>query len=326
MRMGSPSGDLRVKDKKVLAMAVFANAAGALNGYFLVAVGVTEHVGPVTTALVVTLSGTSVIWYFYRPSLRSRWPVWKQALLLGTALGTNSMTFQCVLRWVRLEVMESLGFVFSAAFMLGGKVVQDVRRKTYSTILWPILAGLGIWALTKDTSGGAGGGLFTAAVPRFRVLDLQIPGWVPGLGVVTATAATYAFAQKRLETLDKSIKGKVDTLSGFPVFAILLVGAWTMEGGWEGMTAGRWPYLLICVASGMFGGLFGAVVLIRAYEQGLLASTNAMLLPLRTLFGTALGMLVARTAPGPLGLAAIGMIIVASRGAARIQSRKPGSD
>ncbi|MEV0662364.1 hypothetical protein ACIBI3_24070 [Actinomadura luteofluorescens] len=307
-------------------MAVFANAAGALNGYFLVAVGVTEHVGPVTTALVVTLSGTSVVWYFYRPSLRSRWPVWKQALLLGIALGTNSMAFQFVLRWVRLEVMEALGFLFSATFLLGREVVRDVRRKTYSTVLWPILAGLGIWVLARDTSGGAGSGLFTAAVPAIRVLDLQIPGWVPGVGVVTVTAATYAFAQKRLETLDKGIKGKVNTLSGFPVLAILFVGAWTMEGGWEGMTAGRWPYLLICVASGAFGGLFGAVVLIKAYEQGLLASTNAMLLPLRTLLGTAMGMLVARIVPGPLGLVAIGMILVASRGSAKIQSRKPGSD
>ncbi|MGI5204284.1 hypothetical protein ACQEU6_22210 [Spirillospora sp. CA-108201] len=307
-------------------MAVAANAAGAINGYFLVAVGVTEHVGPVTTAFVFVLAGTSVFWLVYRPSVRSPWPVWKQAVQLGTALGTNHVAFQFVLRWVRLQVMESLAFLFTATFMLGADVVRDVRRKTYSTVLWPIAAGLGIWALTRDTVEGAGEGVFSDAVPRIRVVDLQIPGWVLGVGALAVTAATYAFAQKRLEILDVEIKGKANTLSGFPTLAILAVTAWTMEGGWKGMTADYWPYLLYCVASGLFGALCGGIVRVKAYERGLRASTDAMLLPLRTLLGTSVGMLVAGVAPGPSGLGAIGLILAASYGAAKIQSRKSGSD
>ncbi|NDU73612.1 hypothetical protein GWI34_13315 [Actinomadura sp. DSM 109109] len=46
-----------------------------------------------------------------------------------------------------------------------------------------------------------------------------------------------------------------------------------------------------------------------------------MLLPLRTLAGTLVGMLVAQTVPGPLGLVAIGLIVVASLGAAKIQKK-----
>ncbi|GGT96903.1 hypothetical protein GCM10010177_65030 [Actinomadura citrea] len=310
----------------MLAMAVFANLTGAVNGYLLVAVGVTEHVGPVTTALVIVASGTPVFWYVYRPPLRSRWSVWKQAILLGSALGTNSLTFQFVLRWVRLEVIQPLSFLFSAAFIFGADVFRDVRKKTYSTALWPILAVLGTWALARDTVPGATGGVFSDAVPRIRILDQPIPGWIPGVGILTIGAATYAFMQKRMEMLDLSIKGKANTLSGIPAFAILAVGAWTMEGGGDGMTADRWPYLLICAASGILGALLGGVVMTKAYERGLLASTSAMLLPLRTLTGTLMGMLVAQTAPGPLGLVAIGLILVASCGTTKFQGRKSGSD
>ncbi|GGQ29391.1 threonine/homoserine efflux transporter RhtA [Actinomadura coerulea] len=317
--------DLRGADGKVLRMAVFANSVGAVNGYLLVAVGVTEHVGPTTAALVMSISGTMVSWYFFRPSLWSRWAIWKQAILLGAALGANGMTFQFVLRWVRLEVVQPLSFLFSAAFTLGGVVYRDIREKTYSTALWPVLAVLGTWILARDTTGGWGGGFFSDSIPRFRVLGQRIPGWIPGFGVLTATAATYAFLQKRMEVLDEGIKAKANTLSGIPSFGILAVGAWTLEGGWDGMTAGRWPYLLLCAAGGIIGALFSGVVLVKAYEQGLLASTNAMLLPLRNLLGTAVGMLVALTAPGPFGLAAISLILIASCGTVSIQNRKSGS-
>lgn len=52
-----------------------------------------------------------------------------------------------------------------------------------------------------------------------------------------------------------------------------------------------------------------------------------MLSPLNTLAGILLGMLLAQTAPGPLGAAAICVVLVASYGAAKYQSRnKSGSD
>lgn len=306
-------------------MAVFANSVGALNGFLLVAIGVTEHVGPVTAALVSVIFGTAVSWYFFRPSLRCRWAVWKQALLLGTALGANNMSFQFVLRWVRLEVMQPLSFLFTVGFTLGGDIYRDIRQRNYSTAFWPVLAVLGTWALTRDTVGGSGGNLFSDALPAFHVLGRQIPSWIPGIGVLAATAATYAYCQKRLEMMDGEIKAKANTLCGIPAFVILAVGAWTLEGGWEGMTAGRWPYLLLCAVSAVFGALFSGVVLVKAYEHGLLASTNAMLLPLRNLLGTAVGMLVAQTAPGLLGLGAIILILIASCGATKIQIRRSGS-
>ncbi|WP_433476161.1 hypothetical protein ACQPZP_03425 [Spirillospora sp. CA-142024] len=303
-------------------MVVFANSVGVVNGYMLAVTGVTKNIGPVTTAFVIILSGTPVFWYVYKPELRSRWFVWKQALLMGVALGVNNMCFQTVLRWVRLAVVEPLSFLCTAAFMIGGVVVEDVRSKKYSTVLWPVLAGLGIWALATDTAEGKGGGVFTKAIPQIHVLDHRIPGWILGVGLLLSTAGTYAFLQWRLEVVDNGIKGKANTLAGIPGVAILAVGVWAMEGSWGGVTISDWPYLLACVANGVLGALLGGVVLVKAYEHELRASTTAMLLPLRTLLGTSLGMAVEQVAPGPLGLVAIVSILVGSYGAAKIQSRK----
>lgn len=324
---GTLSSDLRAADKKVLTMVMAANTAGVVNGFMLVVVGVTKNVGPMTAACVAVLFGTPVFWFFFRPSLRSRWSVWMPSLLLGIAMGANNLAYQYVLRWVQLQLLQPLSFLFSAIFLVGPDAVRDVKNKRYSTIMWPILGVFGIWALATDTSGGAGGGAFTDAVPQFRLLGHPIPAWVPGLGVLIITAATYAFHNRKMEAFSKppfskDVGGKINTLSGVPAFIILAVSAWALEGGWAGMTSGHWPYLLICAGSGFFLALLSGVVMVKAYGRGLSPSTTVMLLPLRTLLGTLLGMVVAQTAPGLLGWGAIGLILLASCGAAVIQSRK----
>jgi threonine/homoserine efflux transporter RhtA len=319
------SSDLRAADKKVLMMVTAANAAGLANGYILVLVGVTKNVGPMTASCVAVLFGTPVFWFFFRPTLRSRWDVWKPSILLGLAMGANNLAYQYVLRWVQLQLLQPLSFLFSAIFMVGPDAVRDVRNGRYSTVMWPVLGVLGIWALATDTVGGAGGGAFTDAIPHVHVLGLPVPVWALGLGSLIITAASYAFHNRRTEEYSKDAGGKINTLAGIPAFAVLGVGAWALEGGWSGMTGGGWPYLLICAGSGFFLALLSGVVMVKAYGRGLRASTTAMLLPLRTLLGTFLGMVVARTAPGPLGWVAIGLILVASCGAAVIQSRQADS-
>ncbi|WP_433466232.1 hypothetical protein [Spirillospora sp. CA-128828] len=327
-RLETLLGDLRAADKKVLKMVMTAQVAGIANGYLLVATHTTKHVGPVTSVLIGVLFGTPVFWWYFRPSLRSRWSdVWGPSILVGIALGVNNVAFQYALRWVRIQVMEPLAFLFSAGIMLRREVVRDVRNGNYSTVLLPVLAVLGIWGLVHDTAGGAAGGAFTDKVPHVHVLDQSIPDWALGMSVIILTSATYAFWNRQLETLSGELKGKVNTLSGIPAFAILAVGTWLMEGSWGGVTIGDWPYLLVCAGSGMLLSRLNGVVMVNAYKKGLRTSTTAMLLPLRTLLGTSLGMVVAQVAPGPLGLAAMGLIIIASCGAAMIQSRKAaGSD
>ncbi|MGI5204981.1 hypothetical protein ACQEU6_25815 [Spirillospora sp. CA-108201] len=334
--LGTLASDLRAADKRVLTMVMASNTAGVANGYILVLVGATKNVGPTTAALCAVLFGTPVFWLFFRPSLRSRWSVWMQALPLGIALWANNITYQFSLRWVQLQLLQPLSFLFTAVFMVGPDAVRDVKSGRYSTVAWPILGVFGIWALATDTVGGAGGGAFTDAVPRLHVLGLPVPAWVPALGVMVVTAATFAFLNWRLEKLSKDEEtlerlgedgaGKIDTLAGLPAVVALGASAWALEGGWTGMTGGRWPYLLICAGSGVCLALLSGVVMVKAYGRGLRSSTTAMLSPLRTLLGTFLGMAVAHTAPGLLGLAAIGLILVASCGAAVIQSRNEGSD
>ncbi|MEU8309228.1 hypothetical protein AB0C84_37260 [Actinomadura sp. NPDC048955] len=310
-------------------MVMTANAAGVANGFVLALTGVTKNVGPMTAACVSVFFGTPVLWLFFRPSLRSRWSVWMPSLLLGISMGVNNMAYQNGLRWVQLQLLQPLSFLFSAIFLVGPRVVRDARNGRYSTAMWPVLAGLGIWTLAADTAGGAGGAggrAFTDAIPRLHVLGRLVPDWGLGLGILFLTAATYAYYSRKMEVFGTEVSGKINTLASIPAFVILALGAWAFESDWAGVTDGYWLYLLICACSGMFLSLLNGVVMVKAYARGLLASTTVMLSPLRTLLGTFLGMLAAHTAPGPLGSAAIGLILVASCGAAVIQSRKAGSE
>ncbi|MEV4003099.1 hypothetical protein [Actinomadura sp. NPDC049753] len=307
-------------------MVMTANAAGVANGFVLALTGVTKSVGPMTAACVSVFVGIPIMWVFFRPSLRSRWSVWMPSLLLGVSLGVNNMAYQNGLRWVQLQLLQPLSFLFSAIFLVGPKVVRDARNGRYSTAMWPILAGLGIWVLAADTAGGTGGRAFTDVIPQIQVLGLLVPDWGLGLGILFLTAATYAYYSRKMEVLGTDVRGKINTLAGIPAFVVLGLGALAFESDWAGITDGYWLYLLICACSGMFLTLLNGVVMVKAYGRGLLASTTVMLSPLRTLLGTFLGMVAAHTAPGPLGLAAIGLILVASCGAAVIQSRKEGSE
>lgn len=303
-----------------------ANAVGVANGFILALTGVTDNVGPMTAACVSVFFGTPVFWFFFRPELRSRWAVWMPSLLLGISLGMNNMAYQYGLRWVELQLLQPLSFLFSAIFLVGPRVVRDARNGRCSTAMWPIMAGLGIWALAADTAGGASGGAFTDAIPQLRVLGRLVPDWGLGLGVLFLAAATYAYYGRKMETFGEDVRGKINTLASLPAFVVLALGAWAFESDWTGMTDGYWLYLLICACSGMFLSLLNGVVMVKAYGRGLLASTTVMLSPLRTLLGTFLGMVAAHTAPGLLGSAAIGLILVASCGAAVIQSRKADSE
>lgn len=315
---GSPFADLSSVNKKVLTMVVLADVAGVATGYFLVAVGVTTNVGPFTTALVILVFGLPVHWLVFRPSLRN-WLLWRPALLLGVCLGANNIGLQHVLRWVPLIIMAPLAFLITAVFMIGPDTWRDAREGKYSTALWPVLAVPGIWIMVNDS---AGGGNLSAAIPEFHILGQELPGWTLGLGAMVITSASYSFANKRLETLEKGIKGQASTLSRLPAVAIVAVSALAMEGGWGGMTNGNWRYLLICAGTGVALALLNGVVVVKAYEKGLRASAVAMLSPLRTLWGILLGMLVEKIIPGPLGFVGIVVILVASYGAAVYQSRK----
>lgn len=327
--LGTLSRDLRAADPWVLAMVMTANTAGVANGFVLSLTGATAHVGPMTAGCVSVFFGMPVMWLFFRPSLRSRWAVWMPSLILGINMGVNNAAFQYGLRWVQLQLLQPLSFLFSAIFLVGPRIVRDARNGRYSTAMWPILAGLGIWVLAADTAGkspDAGGSAFTDAIPRLHVLGRLVPDWGLGLGTLFITAATYAYYGRKMEVLGKDVSGKINTLSCIPAFIFLGLGAWTFESDWAGMTDGYWLYLLICACSGMFLSLLNGVVMVKAYGRGLLASTTVMLSPLRTLLGTALGMVAAHTAPGLPGLAAIGLILVASCGAAVIQGRKDDSE
>ncbi|GGQ27990.1 hypothetical protein GCM10010187_50820 [Actinomadura coerulea] len=310
-------------------MVMIANAAGVANGFVLSLTGATANVGPMTAACVSVFFGMPVMWLYFRPSLRSRWAVWMPALLLGIGMGVNNAAFQYGLRWVQLQLLQPLSFLVSAIFLVGPRIVRDARNGRYSTAMWPILAGLGIWVLAADTAGkspDAGGSAFTDAIPQLHVLGRLVPDWGLGLGTLFITAATHAYYSRKMEVFGKDVRGKITTISGIPAFVFLGLGAWTFESDWTGVTDGYWLYLLICACSGMLLSLLNGVVMVRAFDRGLLASTTVMLSPLRTLLGTFLGLAVAQTAPGPLGLAAIGLILVASCGAAVIQGRKADSE
>ncbi|NDU75849.1 hypothetical protein GWI34_24955 [Actinomadura sp. DSM 109109] len=305
-------------------MVMAANIAGIANGYILVASGVTDHVGPITTALIGMACGTPVMWYFFRPALRSKWSAWRPSLLLGIALGVNHVTFQYGLRWVQVQLLQPLSFLFTVLFTVGPDIVRDARNGRYSIALWPVVGLLGIWALSTDTADGTGGAAFTDAVPHLHLLGWPVPAWVPALGVMVITAATSAYGNWRLEEA-RDLAGKYNTLAGLPAIAVLVAGVWLLEDGWAGVVGAPWPYLLVSAVCGMFFALLSGVVTAKAYGEGLRKSTTAMLQPLRHLLGTLLGMAVARTAPGPLGLAAILLITVASLGAAVVQGRNSGS-
>lgn len=319
-RLGSLFGDLSGENRRVLAMTVFADLANVATGYILVAVGVTANVGPAATAIITLLFGAPVFWFVFRPSLRSGRRIWASALLRGISLGMNSFSFQYVLRWVSPQIRASLGFIAGAVFLLGGPVVHDLKKKTYSTALWPILGALGIWLLMKDPASNKGGGGYFDAAPKIHALGHEIPQWAPAVGVVICTSATFAFGHKLMESLGKDT-GRVAALSDIPGLVFLVLGGWALEDGFKGVTINNWPYLLICAASGLIGALLSGVRILKAYEQGLQASTIAMLAPLRTLVGILLGMLMVTTAPGLRGVAGICVIIVASYGVAVYQSR-----
>ncbi|MGI5417764.1 hypothetical protein [Actinomadura luteofluorescens] len=324
---GSPFGGLSKQDKKVLAMVVFSDVTNVAKGYFLVAVGVTEHVGAATTALVSALFAGTVYWTVYRPSWQTARSMWKTVLPMGISLAANHIAYQYVLRWVSLQILAPLMFVCTAVFMMGPDVVRDIRKQKYSTVFWPLLALLGTLALVNDSAVKKGGGGFSDTVPDIHVLGQGIPAWCLGVGVVVFTAATYALHNWFLATIGRSLKGKVNTLAFFVTLPIFATVAWTEEGGSAVITSGSWPYLLICAGTGAVGTLLSGVVIVKAYEQNLRVSAKAMLSPLNTLAGILLGMLIAQTAPGPLGAVAICVVLVASYGAAKYQSRnKSGSD
>lgn len=320
----SPLGDISAQDKKVLAKVIIANLVSVANGYALVAMGVTRNVGPVTTALLAMLGGRFVYWWVFRPKWKNPWPVWKSALALGVALGVNSVAFQYVLRWVEVQFVQPMTFFITAMLLLRRTAVKDVKAGNYATVLWPLLAVSGMWFLVNDAADGGVDGVFTDAVPQLHVLGWGIPPWALGLGALLTVSASFSFRHRSLEH-SKGDRGRVTALAGAPAIAILAVGAWATEGGWEGMTSPAWPYLAACVVTGMIVTRLGGVRLVTAYDDGLRAGATAMLSPLKTLAGTCLGMIVAQTAPGLPGLAGLLVIIVASCGAARYQKRNRGA-
>ena len=308
-------------------MVVFANVVSVAKGYFLVAVGVTANVGPVTTALVTALSSALVFWIVFRPSWRTIETAWATVLLMGVNMAVNNIAFQFVLRWVHLHVLAPLSFLCTAVFLMGSQVVRDARKRKYSTALWPVLALLGLWALLNRPGQEEGARAFTDAIPHIPILGLMVPEWALGVGAVILVSATAAFQSRWMEAYDKQTKGQVSTLVGFPALAAFAVLAWATEGGLAGMVGEHWPYLLICLGVGGVSALLNGVVVVKAYVDGLRASTMAMLSPMRTLLGVLLGMLVERVAPGPVGMVGIVVVLVASFGAARLQSReKPGTE
>ncbi|TDC50416.1 hypothetical protein E1281_21985 [Actinomadura sp. KC345] len=171
---------------------MFADTVSVAKGYFLVAVGVTANVGPVTTVLVSALSSTLVFWIVVRPSWRTIESAWATALLMGLNMAMNNIAFQFVLRWVHLHILAPLSFLCTAVFLGGGDVVRDARNKKYSTALWPMLALLGLWALLNGPGRSEGGRGFTDAIPEVRILGLMVPEWALGVGAVILVAATSA--------------------------------------------------------------------------------------------------------------------------------------
>lgn len=305
----------RQKKVLVLALVVFSNVTNVAKGYFLVAVGVTEHVGAATTAFVSALFGAAVYWIVYRPSWKAVRPAWKTFLPMGVALAANHIAYQYVLRWVHLQILAPLMFVCTAAFMMGPDIVRDIREKKYTTVLWPLPALAGTLALVKDPAVEEDGGNFSDAIPDVHVLGQGIPDWVLGVGVVAFAAATYSLHNWWLSKTPRPLKGQVNTLAfcvSLPVFAI----AWTGEGGIGSITGESWPYLLICAGTGAVGTLLIGVSTVKAYELELRPSAKAMLEPMKTLAGTLLGMFTARTAPGLQGAAAICVVLGATIGAA----------
>ncbi|GAA2431874.1 hypothetical protein GCM10010191_52160 [Actinomadura vinacea] len=323
---GSPFSDLSAENMKILATVVVANLVTKAKNYFLVAVGVISSVGPIKVALVAMVVGFSVNYWVYRPALRCGWYVWRTVLLLGVNLGVNNVAVLYTFYWIRPQTVAPLGFLCTVVFVIGADIVRDARKRNFSTAIWPILALPGIWALMSDSADGGDGANFSPG-PGIPILGHEIPGWILGVGTVIITAATYAFSQKRLEALDRDLKGKISTLSAIPALAILAVGASFMDGGWKVMTSEDWSGLLICAGAGLVAGLSNVLV-IKAYERGLRAGAVAMLSPLMTLAGILMGSLVEMTAPGPLGWLGIVLIFVASYGATKYQGRSKtsGSD
>ncbi|HEY8482673.1 MAG TPA: hypothetical protein VIL71_22870 [Spirillospora sp.] len=327
-RLRSPFDGLNADGRRALRKVLFGDIVNVCHGLLLVALGVTKELGPATTAMVTVSVALVVYWVTYHPPVQAIGSLWAPGLFLGLNMALNGSAFQLALRWVRVEFLQPLRFLFSAIFLTGGVVASDLRRRKFSTALWPILGLLGIWLLAADFGDG-GGGAFTEAVPDVRVFDRAVPDWALGGGVLVLSAGCGALHNKCLERFDRSVKGQIDALARVPALLVFATVALTMEDAAETLV-GAWPYVLICAVLAVPGSYFAGVGVVRAYEKGLRASARAMLSPLETLTGIVMGMLIARVAPDVVGVLGIAMILVAATRAAEYQSRgrgePPGSE
>ncbi|MCO6008319.1 hypothetical protein NE236_25405 [Actinoallomurus purpureus] len=306
------------EDLKILAIAALGGLVAIAKNYFLAATGVITNMGPFMTAIIIMVISFSIQFRLYRPSLRCSWPVWRSVLVRGIILGANNVAALYTFRWIAPQTLAPLGFFCTAVFTLGGDVLKDARKGRYSTAVWPILAVPGIVALMNDPARR--NGAHFSPGPGLPILGHEVPGWILGVGAVIITSATYAVGNRQMEALDRDLKGKISTLAAIPALAILAVGASSMDGGWKVLTS-NWSDLLLCAGAGVVATL-SSVLVIKAYEGNLRASANAMLSPLMTLASILMGMLVEMTVPGPLGWLGIILIVVASYGAAKYQSRR----
>lgn len=302
-------------------MAVFSDVVNMSRGYLLVAAGVTDRLGPATTAFVNTMFGTIVFWVAFRPTWQTISLRWKPALLMGLNMALNNFAFQLCLRWVRANVLEPLLFLCTALFMVRDEVDKGDGKKDYFVFLWPLLGAVGIWALVADPAVAESGGSFTETVPDFRPLGWQVPEWVIVPTILLITGATYALHNRWLQEFRTEDKGKISTVAAIPALAAFAAVAMIFEGAHAGMVGAVWPDLLICAGLALVGAYLSGVVVVRAYERGLRRSSLAMLQPVRTLGGILLGMLIEMTLPGPAGVLGITVILLAAVGAADYQSR-----
>lgn len=233
-----------------------------------------------------------VLCLFVRPPMhRYTFAQWRAALILGAGMTVMTVSFFVALQTVPQHLVVSVEFCGPLLLAVWG-----VRR--ISALAWPVLAAVGIVLLLLGDSGHAG----PVDLFGFGFALLAASGW-----------ATYIVMMKRVGTVFEGLEGLTTSLT---VAAVLTLPLGLIEAG------GTFPPVQLAYTAGLalLVPLFPYILEINALRR-LPSSVFGILMSLEPAAGALTGWIVLGQSMTLMQMLGMTLVIVASLGVVRQQSR-----
>ncbi len=248
-----------------------------------------DDIGPGGTAwLRLTWAGL-ILLVVVRPRVRAlTGRQWRATLLLGAVSGALTLTFLAAIDRLPLGTAVAVEFLGP----LGVATAQSHRR---AALIWPLLAGLGVLALTRPWSGE---------------LDLV------GLGYALASAACWAGYIVLTQHVGDALPGLTGLAISLPV-AALVATPWGITQAIGNLT---WAIVVQGLVLAILLPLVPYVLELSALRR-LTASAFGVLMSLEPAIGTLVGAALLAQGLTALQAGGIALVVAAGIGAARQGAR-----